>query len=360
MRVLFLTLLMASISIFASEIHNGKTAKKPKTLQLTEEYRVGPEQGEDTAWFGSTLSVDVDDTGRAFVCDSGNTRVVVLNTDGSFSHHIGSQGMGPGEFQIITGLRVLNDNRVAVIETTGPQSKIHYFQPDGTFEKVIQPAFGVIFQGVNIDPSNRNVGGLYVTFDQGSGSMSFVAGTLDLEFKPQITVRSSTRSTPDFARFGEGAYWSEYMGENFRLIKETAAVVFDREGHIYTAVIKNYSISIYDIGKLEPSLVITKEYDPLPNPPEEIEAFVEPTRDAVVSQLPPQLKGIVTEAVIKKAIELAEYPPVKQPVFGLIPIDGFGFAVVHDLDFRSKTQRLDLFSNKGVFFGLKNVRRLWA
>ena len=348
-KLTLLILVLAGSSAFSSDINNPKKAAHPKTIHTQETLRVGADSGDDFVWFGTQLSLDVNSKGTMYVADPGNTRIAVIGSDGAFVQSIGAKGAGPGEFQVVTGVCVLNDDRIVVTDVFGPSTKVHFFQPDGTYIETKQPVFGTIFTNVKPNYDASLYGGLYVTFDQANAKMKFVAGTLDATFQPISTAAEAIRSTPDFTRFGEGAYWSEYMGENFRILKDTAVFVFDRKGNRYDAVINQYHIKITPNGS-DYALIVTKDYEPIYNAPEEIEAFVEPTRDAIVEQLPPNLKGIVTHAVIKKAMELAEFPQVKQPIFGLLPMDR-GFAVVHDISYTKQTQFLDLFNDKGQLIG---------
>lgn len=64
-----------------------------------------------------------------YVADPGNTRIAVIGSDGAFVQSIGAKGAGPGEFQVVTGVCVLNDDRIVVTDVFGPSTKVHFFNP---------------------------------------------------------------------------------------------------------------------------------------------------------------------------------------------------------------------------------------
>lgn len=81
--------------------------------------------------------IDVDDAGRIYVIDAGNTRVQVFGPDGTFLYTFGTAGVGPGEFDIgVCGLTV-DDRRDRIYVSEGIPGtlnhRIQLFDLDGTF-----------------------------------------------------------------------------------------------------------------------------------------------------------------------------------------------------------------------------------
>ena len=72
------------------------------------------ESGEEVFMSGNISNFTVDDEGRVFVVSSvpGNLGVYVFNPDGSYLTAIGSYGHGPGEFEAIGGIDVLDDELI--------------------------------------------------------------------------------------------------------------------------------------------------------------------------------------------------------------------------------------------------------
>lgn len=348
-----LVLLVGTVFAFAGEVNNGKVAKNAKTLKLTEDLRIGGDQGEEYIWFGTGLDVAVNSTGQIFVCDTGNTRLAMLDENGTFVRNVGGQGTGPGEFQTLSGIQILNDDRVVTFEFNpmAPFSKFHFFDAEGTYVESKQTPFGVIFQQALMAFDGSSVAGTYVTFDMETQRMKIITGILNEAFEPLYTVAEFERSMPNPQRFVEGAYWSEYLGENIKSARSLGAVAYSPDGQVYTAKLAKYSIKVFNKTFDQPVLTIHKDYTPIPNPEEEILAVVEPIRDAIVGSLPQQISSIVTDQVVLKALELAEIPPIKQPVFGIVPVPGVGFAVMHDISFVKNTQTLDLFNPAGKYLG---------
>jgi len=71
----------------------------------------------------------------------------------------------------------------------------------------------------------------------------------------------------------------------------------------------------------------------------------------VASQLPPQLQQIITPQTIKKAVEIAEFPAIKNPVAGLKYSSLGHILVIHDANMETKIAKVDIFSTQGVYLG---------
>jgi len=72
------------------------------------------ESGEEVFMSGNISNFTVDNEGRVFVVSSvpGSLGVYVFNPDGSYRTTIGSYGHGPGEFEAIGGIDVLDDKLI--------------------------------------------------------------------------------------------------------------------------------------------------------------------------------------------------------------------------------------------------------
>jgi len=71
-----------------------------------------------------------------YIADSGNNRIVVFDSQGKFTKSIGSQGQGPGEFDMPTGLFIFEDGHIAAADYNN--HRIQIFDQNGVFSKAIK------------------------------------------------------------------------------------------------------------------------------------------------------------------------------------------------------------------------------
>ena len=83
----------------------------------------------------------------------------------------------------------------------------------------------------------------------------------------------------------------------------------------------------------------------------EINAIAEPVLDLLHSRLPPQIRNIVTEKVLARAVEKAEFPPVKPPVAGLLTMEDGTLIVIHDQSNATLEAIGDIYDKNGKFVG---------
>jgi len=77
---------------------------------------------------------------QIYVLDSGLQVVWVFDTEGSFLAELGGKGSGPGSFQQVTSMAILNDQRLLVLDNG--QKFLNFFSPDGTFQHRIRVPLG--------------------------------------------------------------------------------------------------------------------------------------------------------------------------------------------------------------------------
>ena len=78
-------------------------------IELVDDLVVGA-RGEDPNYlFFRPQGVAVDDAGRMYVVDMGNTQVQVFDADGEYLRTLGQEGQGPGELQMPMGLAIAGD-----------------------------------------------------------------------------------------------------------------------------------------------------------------------------------------------------------------------------------------------------------
>ena len=116
--------------------NTGAPAWTPETAwKLEEDLRLGAAQseGNEAEWFARIMSLTTDSRGRIYVLDY-PSGVSVFHPTGAFSHSIGSDGRGPGEFAGAVDLTVGPGDTLWV--TDPPTGRYSLFAPDGTFARI--------------------------------------------------------------------------------------------------------------------------------------------------------------------------------------------------------------------------------
>lgn len=129
---------MENVTVFSPDIQPADT------VLLTRETIF--ESGEEVFMSGNITNFAVDDDGRVYVVSSvpGNLGVYVFNPDGSFLTTIGSYGEGPGEFEAVGGIDILDDELVLL----DPRLQKFAVYSLGDFEKTKEEV-------VNLTEANR-------------------------------------------------------------------------------------------------------------------------------------------------------------------------------------------------------------
>lgn len=99
------------------------------SAELDELWRVGGDTEDEDEFFGMILSLIVDEEGNTYALDFQLNEVKVYDADGEFVTSFGREGEGPGEFRFPTGLMLLPDDRLGVIQAA--PGRIVVFTRDG-------------------------------------------------------------------------------------------------------------------------------------------------------------------------------------------------------------------------------------
>ena len=70
----------------------------------------------------------MDENGHVYVADTGNKRIVVFDTEGTFITEFGEVGFGDGQFDEPSGLALDSDGNLYVADTWN--QRIQVFSPD--------------------------------------------------------------------------------------------------------------------------------------------------------------------------------------------------------------------------------------
>jgi len=100
-------------------------------------------------------NIAVDNNGRIWVVDSGNSRVQVFNSEGNFLFKFGSVGTGNGQFDFtyVTGNIAIDSNGNVYVTDSGNQlGRIQIFNSNGVYQRTIKSAYeGGPYQLIGID-----------------------------------------------------------------------------------------------------------------------------------------------------------------------------------------------------------------
>jgi len=354
MRLLPVGLALIAIHGFAPGVvaHEAYPSGERQTLRFTADLSFGGGNAGDYVWGSPMTTISVDDQGHIYLCDPQDGRILRFDETGRHLATLAKKGDGPGEFQQLVAFRVLADGSGLGLDLAGGIHPIlKYF--DGNMKFVSQEGYrgtAMILQLALLSPLGDRFAAFYVQPNREKKLMAFNYAALDRDFEVVKMIGSGSGPLPDRSRFGQPAFWIERIAANItRFYKGVGVFNFDAEGHLYTALSSRYQVTKWSPDLKTPLLTIEREYKPLASREADlaavVEGFLEETR------ADPELSEVITEAVIKSAIERAEIPPAKQPVFGIIPMEDGHVLVVHDVEIATRRNTADIFSREGVFMG---------
>ncbi|PKQ29484.1 MAG: hypothetical protein CVT60_05080, partial [Actinobacteria bacterium HGW-Actinobacteria-10] len=87
--------------------------------------------GYNPPQFDTPAGMTVDSTGRFIIADMANSRIMILNPDGSYNSHFGQFGTGMAEFDYPSGVAVDSTNNIYVTDTWN--GRVQKFNSSGNF-----------------------------------------------------------------------------------------------------------------------------------------------------------------------------------------------------------------------------------
>lgn len=126
------------IALSAAADAAPKKAEKPEAVggyAIATDLTIGGADASDESFFYEKFGgvhVDADGAGNVHVLDNGNARIQVFGKDGRFLRSLGSEGEGPGEFQIPGRFAVSAAGDVAVFDMG--QARISVLDKDGALK----------------------------------------------------------------------------------------------------------------------------------------------------------------------------------------------------------------------------------
>jgi len=336
-------------------VSNGETPSGTRyTLTLEENLRVGPGEGDDFLWPQVGTAVQADESGYMYVTCPTENRITVLNANGELVRHLGGPGQGPSEYQGLISFQVLADGRGVAFEMNGPTSNFSWYDKELGFvgKTKLGKSMAKMFQTAALSPDGDLFFTQIIGINQAAGKMIIRYAIMDMKgkIKNKIANFNNPMPTPDIVKSTD--HFARYMGQS--LTSESKGLVgfaaFDNNNNIYTATARNYEITRWS-PDMEKQLVITRKYKPIALTEKEINAVINPLVETLRAKMPPQMSHLFAESTIRKAVAMAEFPPVKHPINGLFVLEDGTLAVTHEIDLLEKKMTVDLFDKSGGYLG---------
>ncbi len=311
-----------------------------KSMILKEELTIGSVSDDENSAFGSSLYFNVDNQGRIYVTDRDAKQIKIFGADGRFIKPLGRYGQGPGEYQILSGIRIMKDGILYLVDSM--MSKTIFFDPDGNYLRQDSIPQGIILFGIS--PEKTYLGTKKLSVSE-SGGQNIHLGKImifDNEFRPIIELYQSSIG----AGFGFDSTLS--MAQNYARIyngilsTSQPIVGMGEDGKIYVGSDKAYSIEVYSPNGKKIA-TMRRECSPL--------KYEQKDKDLFFSQIEVQGESEGFWEKLKKEIpSLVQFPKYKPYYIEFIPMDEGRLAVLVDSSgYDSST--LDVFDRDCRFQG---------
>jgi len=342
-----------------SVVENGLTPSGKATMVFTEELRINADSGDEDyyLWSGATLAVEVDKRGHMYVVDTGGLRIIEFDDQGKYIRQIGKKGEGPGEYQLLKSFKILSDGTAVGFNDLRAVGVFNYYNDQIQFVESKREDTGMALQSVIFSPNGKHMSSFYMTRDD-KGQLITHTAVLDRTFKPLLVLHDIPVVNFDPSQVANGEWWSEFYSHWFGLSnKGQGLFAFREDGDIYTALTNKYKITRYD-QSLNKKVVFQRKYKPIPQTEKDLDAYADPIRAEILSSLPANLHQYITPRVVSRAIELAQFPPSKQPIFGMVPMEDGGLLVIHDFNPITGKVVADIFNESGKYIGQTNLPKV--
>ncbi len=339
-------------------VHNDGLPDNPKTVIFTEDLRISPESGEEYHLWSGNVAVEINHKGHLFVVDPGGSRIIEFDSQGRFVRQIGREGQGPDEFQGLKSLVFLEDGNAITFESNNNFTTFTYWDADMKVSKVVVNELHPVLLAPVFSPDGRHIGSTFVDQQGNSIKLKVMTGLLTSEKKVLMTLSEAQQGKFNMERAQDTEWWVDFLAGWFKIgADSTGLAVFGPDGDLYTAVTGKYEITRWDAA-LNKEIVIRRGYQPIPRSEAEIQALVAPIREEVLAMMPAFLQEMVTESVIRRAVEKAEFSFRKPPIFGILPMEKGFFLVIHDYNALTRKSVADLFAPSGKLVGRATLPRI--
>ncbi len=248
-------------SLEEAVLHNtGDPLWRPETeWEIVEEMRFSG--GEDSTFFVSIVSIDVDQQGHLYVLDSYTQQISVFDPEGIFLRTVGSSGSGPGEFENATAVDISDRGEIWVMEMQ--LGKLTILDAEGNYlrtERVNTTGWDFRPYPGGFDPVGR-YNAMSLCYDYEEEKTKTMLARFDQSFTPIDTI-AIPRSPYEIDHFeyndSDGGSYSTLVP-----FQGTFHWVFSNTGNLWTLYTGTYELVEITAGGI-PIRRVTKEHEPVP------------------------------------------------------------------------------------------------
>ena len=339
-------------------VDNGRLPAGARiTLKFEEDLRIGPDSGDHALWSGASITVDTNKKGHIFVTDPGGNRVLHYDASGNLVKQIGGPGEGPGEFQFLGSFKILNNQTAIAFDNLQTAVSFNYFDAETNYLKSDKrSSFGFIIKSAVFSPNGKQFGGFYMIPEGDSQTIKAYTGLLSSACEPLKPLSEVTLNRFDQTKMNNPSWWGPYLSQWFRMVAGGVGIfAFGQEGDVFTATSGKYEITRWSSDLKQKKQVICRDYKPIGQGKDQVEAMVASIKDELLTVIPAMLHDYVTDRAILEGLELAEMPEHKPPLFWVIPTEDDGLLAIHDYNPLTGASKADIFDKAGVFVGTTDL-----
>jgi len=316
-------------------IHNCKEPlwSSEQKWTVTEEIRLGTGLDENSIFFASIRSIDVDHHGYLYVLDSSTQEVYVFDQDGAYVRTVGSRGSGPGQFENAAAVDVSESGEIWVMEMQ--LGKLTILDSEGNYlrtERVNTTGWDFWSYPGGFDELGR-YNAMLLSYDYQEEETNLVLGRFDQSFAPidTIAIPSSPSEIERFTHSSEGSTFSASIPFQGSFIWE-----FSQSGSFWTLLTDKYQLTEMTAGG-QPLRRVTKEFEKIP------------VTDADMDEAVERLQWFIDEG---GTIDYAKIPREKPSVGRFFSDDEGNLWIFRAETSPEKTTTLfDIFNSDGYFLG---------
>ncbi len=320
-------------------IESSETSKIQRKISLKREIVVGE---AEIFSFGS-LAIG-DDSGRFFVLDPGNFRVLVYDDKGKETLRFGRVGEGPGEFKEPNNIALTPDGRIAVWDTGNKRMML--YDQQGKVKDNIRFELGIEHV---ISPFFLENGNILFTalFTDSDVQVSHRLMLYDKQMKHLKTFKQVGWAPLDFNRTGDPNFWVEFARVNFEAYSKGMPLGIPLGKGFLGLCTDKYEGTFHSESGEEQNK-FRKTHKP--------KHFSDDLKETIYDQLweeimaNPGINSFFQPNMKRKAMAAAKGGDIMPPLTCLFRV-GSGFGTLFHYDPIKLEGKIDIFDEKGQFLG---------
>ena len=142
---------------------------------LVLEQRIGEAEGNDTVTFGRIEHIAITSDGHLFVFDGQGPSLKLFDPSGKLVRFVGRKGGGPGEFEQVTGMGMLPNDRVALWDASHGRVNIYTAAGDLSTQWRVPVSGFFSSEGLQTDNTGSIVLRMPIAADKAKGAIGTIA-----------------------------------------------------------------------------------------------------------------------------------------------------------------------------------------